>query len=157
MLIREASEDECRAALEDMDFGRLVCVHGDQPYVVPVHFSYDGQHVYGITTLGHTIEWMRSTPLVCLEADVRTYHDRWISIVVFGRFEELPDTPEHQPARAHALEILQRRTMWWEPASVPTEWRERRSPIFYRISIEQMTGRRATPDGIEAAAAESPG
>ena len=89
---------------------------------------------------------MRSNPLVCLETDERTYHDRWVSIVVFGRYEELPDTPEHQRARSHALEVLQSRTMWWEPACVPTERRERRPPIFYRINIEQVTGRRATPE-----------
>src|SRR6516162_1660283 len=101
MLIHEMTEDECRAALKEMDFGRLACVRGDQPYIVPVHFSYDGRHLYGITTLGQKIEWMRSNPLVCLEADERTYHDRW-------------------------------------------------------MSIEQMTGRRATPDAIGVAAEESP-
>jgi nitroimidazol reductase NimA-like FMN-containing flavoprotein (pyridoxamine 5'-phosphate oxidase superfamily) len=66
---------------------------------------------------------MRSNPLVCLEADERTYHDRWVSIVVFGRYEELPDTREHQRARSHALEVLQSRTMCWEPAYVATERR----------------------------------
>ena len=156
MLIHEMTQDECRAALKEIDFGRLACVCGAQPYIVPVHFSYDGQHLYGITTLGQKVEWMRSNPLVCLEADERTYHDRWVSIVVFGRYEELPDTPVHQRARSHALEVLQSRTMWWEPACVPTERRERRAPIFYRISIEQLTGRQAMADAIEVAADESP-
>jgi hypothetical protein len=41
--------------------------------------------------------------------------------------------------------------MWWEPACVPTERREQRPPIFYRISIERVTGRQAIPDAIEAA------
>jgi len=49
MLIHEMTEDECRAALKDMDFGRLACVLGQQPYIVPVHFSYDGGYLYGIT------------------------------------------------------------------------------------------------------------
>ena len=156
MLIHEMTEDECRAALEQMDFGRLACARDDQPYVVPVNFASDGRHLYGLTTLGQKIEWMRSNPRVCLEADERTYHDRWVSVVVFGRYEELPDTLEYRGARSRALEILQNRTMWWEPASVPTERREQRAPIFYRISIERLTGRRATPDAIEAAAEEPP-
>ena len=75
MLVHEMNEGECRAALREMDFGRLACVRGDRPYIVPVHFSYDGRHLYGITTLGQKIEWMRSNPLVCLETDERTYHD----------------------------------------------------------------------------------
>ncbi len=150
------TEDECHAALKKMDFGRLACASGGQPYVVPVNVSYDyqGRHLYGITTLGKKIEWMRSNPLVCFEADERIYHDRWVSILVFGRYQELPDTPEHQRARSHALEFLQRRTMWWEPACVPTELRERRPPIFYRISVDQVTGRRATPNTLGAAAEE---
>jgi nitroimidazol reductase NimA-like FMN-containing flavoprotein (pyridoxamine 5'-phosphate oxidase superfamily) len=155
MLIHEMSADECRAALKEMDFGRLACVRASQPYIVPVHFSYDGRHLYGITTLGQKVEWMRSNPLVCLESDERTYHDRWVSIVVLGRYEELQDTPEYQRARAHALKVLESRTMWWEPACVPTELRGRRPPIFYRINIEQLTGRRATPDAFGIAATES--
>jgi uncharacterized protein len=45
MLLHEMNEDECRAALKEMDFGRLACVRGDRPYIVPVHFSYDGRHL----------------------------------------------------------------------------------------------------------------
>jgi len=71
--------------------------------------------------------------------------------VVFGRYEELPDTPEYEYARAHALEVLQKREMWWQPACVATEQREQRPPVFYRIHIDQVPGHRATPDAIEAA------
>jgi uncharacterized protein len=151
MLIHEMTEAECGTALRQADFGRVACGRAGQPYIVPVHFAYDGRHLYGITTLGQKIEWMRSNPLVCVEIDERTSHQQWMSIVVFGRYEELADTPEYQPARSHALEVLQRRTMWWEPACVPTERRERRPPIFYRISVDRMTGRRAMQDPIEVA------
>ena len=151
MLIHEMTEDECGTALEQVGFGRLACVRRDQPYIVPIYFSYDRRHLYGVTTLGQKIEWMRSNPLVCLEIDERTSHYQWTSVVVFGRYEELPDTPEYEYARAHALEVLQKRAMWWQPACVATEQREQRPPIFYRIHIEQVTGHRATPDAIEAA------
>ena len=151
MLIHEMTETECRAALERSSFGRLACVRGDQPYVVPIYFSYDGKHLYGVTTLGQKIDWMRSNPLVCLEIDEMTSHFRWMSVVVFGRYEELSDAPEHEDARAHALDVLQERDMWWQPASVATERREQRPPLFYRIHIDRMTGHRATPDAIEAA------
>jgi len=151
MLIHEMSEDECATALERASFGRLACARGDQPYIVPIYFSYDGEHLYGVTTLGQKIEWMRSNPLVCLEIDERTSHYQWMSVVVFGRYEELPDSPEYEDARAHALDVLQRRAMWWQPACVATEQREQRAPLFYRIHVQQVTGHRATPDAIEAA------
>jgi nitroimidazol reductase NimA-like FMN-containing flavoprotein (pyridoxamine 5'-phosphate oxidase superfamily) len=150
MLIREMTEDECGAALGQVSFGRLACARGDQPYIVPIYFSYDGKDLYGVTTLGQKVEWMRSNPLVCLEIDQQANHYLWMSVVVFGRYEEILDTQKYEHARAHALEVLQKRTMWWEPACVPIEKREQRSPIFYRIHIERMTGRRATPDPVEA-------
>jgi nitroimidazol reductase NimA-like FMN-containing flavoprotein (pyridoxamine 5'-phosphate oxidase superfamily) len=151
MLIHEMTGDECRIALEQSDFGRLACVRGDQPYIVPIYFSYDGKQLYGITTLGQKIEWMRANPLVCLEIDERTNHYQWMSVVVFGRYEELPDTVEYGQARAHALEVLQKRERWWQTACVAGEKREERVPLFYRIHIEKVTGHRATPDEIEAA------
>jgi nitroimidazol reductase NimA-like FMN-containing flavoprotein (pyridoxamine 5'-phosphate oxidase superfamily) len=151
MLIQEMTVDECRIALEQADFGRLACVRADQPYIVPIYFSYNDKHLYGVTTLGQKIEWMRSNPLVCVEIDERTNHYQWMSVVVFGRYEELPDTPEYAAARAHALEVLQKREMWWHTACVAGEKREHSVPILYRMHIEQMTGHRATPDAIEAA------
>ena len=150
MLILQMTEEECGVALEQVSLGRLACARGDQPYIVPIYFSYDGKDLYGVTTLGQKVEWMRSNPLVCLEIDQRTNHYRWMSVVVFGRYEEILDTPGCEHVRAHALEVLQKRTMWWEPACVPIEKQEQRSPIFYRIRIERMSGRRALPDPVEA-------
>jgi nitroimidazol reductase NimA-like FMN-containing flavoprotein (pyridoxamine 5'-phosphate oxidase superfamily) len=148
MLIHEMTLEECRTALARLDFGRLACARDDQPYVVPVHFAYDGEHLYGLTTAGQKIDWMRSNPRVCLEVDERAGEDRWLSIVVLGRYEELPETPAGERARARALELLQRRESWWQPASVPRPGREQRAPIFYRIHVLQVTGLRAEPDAI---------
>ena len=153
MVIQEMTEDECATALGQTDFGRLACARGNQPYIVPIYFSCDGRHLYGVTTLGQKIEWMRSNPLVCLEVDERTSHYQWMSVIVFGRYEELPEAPEYEGARTHALEVLQKRDMWWQTACAATENREQRPPIFYRIHILHMTGHRATPDAIEAATA----
>ncbi len=151
MPIQEMTKDECRIALEQADFGRLACVRADQPYIVPISFAYDGMHLYGVTTLGQKIEWMRSNPLVCLEIDERTNHYQWMSVVACGRYEELPDTPEHGQARAYALDVLQKRETWWQTACVVGGTREESTPILYRIHIGRVTGHRATPDAIEAA------
>jgi nitroimidazol reductase NimA-like FMN-containing flavoprotein (pyridoxamine 5'-phosphate oxidase superfamily) len=149
MVIREMTEDECRQALERLSFGRLGCALDNQPYVVPIYFSYDGRHLYGFSTPGQKIEWMRSNPRVCLEVDERTDHDQWISVIVSGRYQELPDTPEFAADRAQAQNVLQKHGTWWQYASIPgAEWRRKAgpfTPIFYRIHIEKLTGHRATP------------
>lgn len=152
MLIHEMTEAECHTALKHVSFGRLACSRDGQPYVVPIYFSYDGKHLYGFSTLGQKIEWMRSNPLVCLEIDERTSHHQWKSVVVLGRYEELPDAPDFGHERLHALEVLQKRAMWWQPAYVASEYHERLKPIFYRIHVRKMTGHRAAPDRVEATA-----
>jgi hypothetical protein len=149
MVIREMTEDECRQALARLSYGRLGCARDNQPYVVPIYFSYDGRHLYGFSTPGQKIEWMRSNPLICLEVDERTSHDQWMSVVVSGRYQELPDTPEFAADRVQAQQALRQHATWWEYASIPAaEWRRKAVPftaIFYRIHIEQLTGHRATP------------
>lgn len=148
MLIREMTQDECRQALDRLSFGRLACARDNQPYVVPIYFSYDGRHLYGFSTPGQKIDWMRANPLICLEADDRTGPEQWMSVVVSGRYQELPDTPEFAADRVEALKVLQKHAPWWEYASVPgAEWRRKGgpfTPIFYRIYIETLTGHRAT-------------
>jgi nitroimidazol reductase NimA-like FMN-containing flavoprotein (pyridoxamine 5'-phosphate oxidase superfamily) len=120
--------------------------------VVPIYFAFNGQHIYGLTTLGQKTEWMRANENVCLEIDQRVSFDNWMSVIVFGRYEELPDEPEYEAARIKALALLQSRAMWWQPAFAASSHRgspETITPIFYRIHIEKMTGHRAIPDEAE--------
>ena len=149
MFIHEMTEFECRQALEQATVGRLACSRDNQPYVVPIYFVFHRDHIYAFTTLGQKIEWMRTNPRVCLEVDERTAHDKWQSIVVFGQYEELPDLPQYEAARVKAHELLEKHVMWWEPAWVGATHRDlphSDKPIFYRIKIDRITGRRATPD-----------
>ena len=157
MFIHQMTESECRRALQRATVGRLACARDNQPYVVPIYFAFDREHVYAFTTLGQKIEWMRSNPRVCLEIDERTAHDQWQSIIVFGQYEELPDLPEYEAARAKAHELLRKHVMWWEPAYVGAAHREMPhsvAPIFYRIKIDRMTGHLAAPDLAESGVAD---
>ena len=156
MFIHEMTVSECHQALERTHVGRLACARDNQPYVVPMNFASDGDYLYlyGFTTLGQKIEWMRSNPLVCFEIDDVVNHNRWMSVIVFGRYEELPDTQEFEIARQRAYSQLQKRVMWWEPAYISQEHRDEPhslTPIFFRIQIERMTGHRANPDDSETA------
>lgn len=149
MFIHEMTIDECRSALQKASVGRLACARDGQPYAVPISFAFDGTYLYGFTTLGQKIEWMRSNPLVCLEVDEVIGHNEWMSIIVFGRYEELPDRPEYEHARIRAHAVLQKRAMWWEPAYISQEHRDQPHsliPIFYRIHVNKITGHRATSD-----------
>jgi uncharacterized protein len=128
---------------------RLACAQGSQPYIVPSYFAYNNNSLYSFSTVGQKIDWMRANPLVCVEADEVVSPQEWVSVIAFGRYEELPDTPESQPERAFAAELLQQYAMWWEPgyARKILHGTERPlEPVFYRIYIGLITGHRATLD-----------
>lgn len=156
MLIHDMTLAECQQILAETALARLACEMDGQPYAVPVYLAYDENYLFGFSSMGYKIDCMRSNPLVCVEIDDIKSPNEWMSILVFGTYEELPDTPENEAARARAYELLEKRAMWWEPASVAVEHSEYPktvSPIFYRILINRMTGHRASPDraGVPAA------
>lgn len=156
MVIYEMSLEECRKVLERESFGRLACAHRNQPYVVPIDFAYQGEYLYGFATVGQKIEWMRANPCVCLEIDTVTTRDQWLSVIVMGLYEELPDTPEQEKNVLDAYELIRKRALWWQPGYVSALHRgpsQPFTPVFYRIRIDKVTGRRAFPDPAEAAAA----
>lgn len=84
MFIHEMNEFECQKVLEQASLGRLGCARDNQPYVVPVYFSFNGRHVYGFTTLGQKTEWMRTNSKVCLEVDERKSHGPMDECDCFG-------------------------------------------------------------------------
>lgn len=154
MLVREMTLSECHAVLKRATIGRLACSHEGQPYIVPIFYIYDGAHLYGsniycFSTVGLKIDWMRTNPLVCLEVDELKSASDWTSVLVFGHYQELPDTPEHEVSRQRAHELLSQRARWWEPGSAPgvhpTE-HESASPVYFRIVIHHLTGREGIPE-----------
>jgi nitroimidazol reductase NimA-like FMN-containing flavoprotein (pyridoxamine 5'-phosphate oxidase superfamily) len=160
MFIHEMSLSECRRALERAHFGRLACARDNEPYIMPMNFSADGQYLYlyGFTTLGQKVEWMRTNPRVCFEIDSVVTHDQWMSVIVTGSYEELPDTPEFEAARQRAHAHLQKRVLWWEPAYISQVHRDQPhslTPIFFRIKIEKITGHRANSDDNETPMCDS--
>lgn len=151
MIIQKLSKEECLNFLKEIKFGRLGCVRDKQSYVVPIYFVANEKHIYAFTTLGQKIRWMRENPLVCVEADQVIDHLNWTSVVVLGKYQELGDDSCSPGLREYALELLQHRTMWWQPAVLST--RDSKSAgkaphIFYRIRIDEITGHRAGPDSL---------
>lgn len=106
MVIREMSGEECLRVLAGARLARLACARENQPYVVPVYLAYDEASgcLYGFTTPGQKVEWMRANPLVCVEVDEIAADDRWVSVIASGRYEELPETQESDDARLRAQE-----------------------------------------------------
>jgi uncharacterized protein len=160
MRISEMSKEECCEILARLGFGRLACAHENQPHIVPIYFAYEPGYLYGFATMGRKIEWMRLNPLVCVEVDEVRSHLEWVSVLVRGRYEELPNKPEHDSKRRQkAQALLEKRSMWWQAGFAAAQTRQefdRRSPVFYCIHIEEITGHRASPDPIEPSVGPEP-
>jgi hypothetical protein len=108
MVIHEMNREECFRLLAGARIARLGCVCENQPYVVPVYLAYDSSDgeacLYGFTTVGQKVKWMRANPLVCVEVDEVTSDDQWVSVIAFGRYEELPPTVGSDAAHLKAPE-----------------------------------------------------
>ena len=151
-MIAELTTQESLGVLARTQLGRLACSKGMQPYVVPFYFAYQDKCLYSFSMPGQKIDWMRVNPLVCVEAD-QMRREHWTSVVVFGRYKELPDTEEMERERALAVALLQKRPEWWEPgrekiaASGPAPVAAPAlAPVFYRIDIAKISGRRSGPE-----------
>jgi uncharacterized protein len=144
MVIHDLTLHECVQLLQRTNLGRLACSKDGQPYVVPIHFSFDPERgcLYSFSGVGQKVTWMRQNPRVCLEVDDVTNKDHWQTVVVYGRYEEIQDSPEQTEARQRAEALFQQRPEWWLPAAAATAGSRERH-IVYRIHVDEVTGRRA--------------
>ena len=146
MLIRELTTEECRDVLARTHLGRLGCARLDQPYIVPIHFSFDdaARCVYAFSTIGQKVYWMRDNPKVCLEVEEIVDGHQWTTVVATGLYQEIQNDPGEADARTRAAELFEQRAEWWLPAAANVPWRGRSDIVIYRIQIERLTGRRTT-------------
>jgi uncharacterized protein len=143
-MTREASQE----FLVSHRFGRLACVKDLQPYITPFSYRHHGGHLYSFGTVGQKVDWLRANPLACVEVDHVTSAQEWTSVIALARYEELTDTNEGAAARDFAHGLLADDPFWWEPgyaktviagAARPME------PVYFRLAIGEITGRRASP------------
>jgi hypothetical protein len=148
MRIVPTSDQECKELLGRVSLGRLACALDNQPYVVPVAFSYEPGRIYVFSTVGKKIEWMRQNPKVCLQVDEIGNRSHWTSVVINGIYLELQE-PQYTAEKRRARELLGESAQWW--IAPMAERREQVSdlsiePVFFRIDIESMSGLRGIPE-----------
>jgi nitroimidazol reductase NimA-like FMN-containing flavoprotein (pyridoxamine 5'-phosphate oxidase superfamily) len=151
MLIHDMTTQASIDLLTRTRLGRLAYAHEGQPYITPIYHEYDDNFLYSFSTFGQKITWMRANPLVCVEADELASPQDWATVIVLGKYEELPDTPQYEVHRKRAYDLLQRRPVWWEPGYAKTVLHEKIRPMdltYFRIHIDQISGHRGVPDTV---------
>lgn len=151
MRIETLTRQQCIDVLSVQRLARLACAKNGQPYVVPIHYAFEGHYLYSFSLTGQKIEWMRGNPMVCVEVNEPGCNREWRSVIIKGVFEELPHLPRFERERGHAWSLISRHPNWWEPGDLkPVSQVAAAVPrhVFYRIQIKTMTGRQAIEDVV---------
>lgn len=65
-MIKPLSKEQTRTLLLEGRVGRLGCVEGSKPYVVPVSYVLHDESIYVHSLVGRKIRAMRENPNACL-------------------------------------------------------------------------------------------
>jgi len=139
--IEDMSPAEMHALLQRESFGHLGCARDGRPYVVPMHYAYDGKDLYFFTTEGMKTRFIQANPQVCLQVEEATDAMNWRSVMVIGRANELTRADEMQ----HAMKLITERNPSLSPAISATEVDAPGRAVdiaLYRITPEVIDGRK---------------
>ena len=135
-MIKPLSKEQTRTLLLEGRVGRLGCVEGSKPYVVPVSYVLHDESIYVHSLVGRKIRAMRENPNACLQVDEIKDDCHWRSAIAFGPYQEVTNEQE----RNWALRRLLSRFPDLTPVeSVPVHDGQS-SVIVFRIRIEEMSG-----------------
>lgn len=109
MFVRVMSREECQGVVAAGDLARLACCRDDQPYIVPITYAHSGNRLYCFSMPGQKIDWMRSNPKVSLQIAEFASNRQWKSVVVTGRYQELPATQGCHHERIHAWSLREKK------------------------------------------------
>ena len=127
--------------------GHLGCYHDGKVYVAPISYVYDGASIYGHSADGMKLRMMRAHPQVCLQVDHIENLANWVSVIVWGEFEELAHDAEKEAMRLFLdrMEPLQvsetALSPHRAPAGVPALDLQGQLMVFYRIKVTERSGR----------------
>ncbi len=145
-MLGKLNEMQIINVLISQHMGRLACIDGNKPYIVPITYAFNGKEIYAQTNEGKKLDLMRKNPHVCLQADIILNMANWQSVVVTGTFQELKGK-EMTKARSylydHVLPLLTSSTVHTHQHQVNSDINDdsRVKKVMYRIKINKMTGR----------------
>jgi nitroimidazol reductase NimA-like FMN-containing flavoprotein (pyridoxamine 5'-phosphate oxidase superfamily) len=139
--IEDMRESEAREVLGTLDYAHLAVAKDNIPYVVPVHYAYDGTDLFVYTTEGKKAEIIRVNPEICLQAEEVQDKENWKSVMVSGTATQLTNEEDRQKALDLILKVNPKLTpaisiRWMD------NWVRENIEVIYRITPRSITGRR---------------
>lgn len=145
-MIVDLTKNECEKVLASNRYGHLGCVDGDEPYVVPITYVYQGGFLYGYTHEGHKIETLRKNPKMCVQVEHVASEHEWESVMCWGLFEEITDQKSIQDVKLllggqHGQAILEKGEGTVSPMVDRLHLPQDEHAVVYRMEPYRMTGR----------------
>src|SRR3982750_1473618 len=91
-------QGEMQALLLRVSYGHLGCTRDGHPYIVPMHYAYDGQDLYFFTTEGTKTECMAANAEVWFQVEEVTSPSYWRSVMVLGEAHKITKPDEMERA-----------------------------------------------------------
>ena len=134
-------EPEAFEVIKTGKIGRLGCIDGDEPYVVPINYVVSQGCIYSHSLPGKKINAMRARPRVCFQVDELLDELQWRSAIAFGTFEEIKTPADRRLVLSKLLARF--------PKLTPVESsmvHDAAAPdiVVFRIVIDRITGVEAT-------------
>jgi uncharacterized protein len=139
--VEDMTSAEMHSLLQTVGFGHLGCSQNGRPYVVPMHYAYDGKELFFFTTEGMKTQFMNGNPEVCLQVEEARDSSHWRSVMVIGRAERLAAREEME----RAMQLITERNPSLTPAISATQidtWGRGVDIALYRIQPKIIDGRK---------------
>ena len=120
--------------------GRIGVTADGRTYVVPITYVYEGDSVYGHTTIGQKVRMMRKSPDVCFEVEDIKDMANWRTAITWGRYEELTGDVATAAAKLIAARLGPLTTSATAGPVGPAA-RKAQTHVSYRIRLTERTGR----------------
>lgn len=130
-----------QALLLRVEYGHLGCTRDGHPYVVPMHYAYDGQNLYFFTTDGTKTEFIAANHEVCFQVEEVTDSSNWCSVMVIGEAQRLAKPDEME----RAMQLITERNQTLTPALNKTDigaWHRSSNIAIYRVRTGAIYGRK---------------
>ena len=134
-MIDELNQSQTKKILADNTLGRLGCISGGEPYVVPVYYHFDGESIFIHSLPGKKIEALRTNHRACLLVDEIQDPYSWRSVIAYGNYEEITD----ERVREEKLLELFRHLPHLSPVESKL-CKDDRKMILFRLHLDQITG-----------------
>lgn len=139
--VKDMAMGEMQALLLRVEFGHLGCTRDDHPYVVPMHYAYDGQDLYFFTTEGTKTEFIAANHEVCFQVEEITDSFNWRSVMVMGKAQKITRSDELEVA----MQLITERNRTLTPALNKTKigaWQRLSNIAVYRVQTSAIHGRK---------------